>query len=49
MTGSTRARKGRWAAWLAGAALASAGLLAALTLGDAPSRGVLAQNAGGCP
>ncbi len=49
MTRSTRARKGRWAAWLAGAALASAGLLAALTLGDAPSRGVLAQNAGGCP
>ncbi len=49
MTGSTRARRGRWAAWLAGAALASAGLLAALTLGDAPSRGVLAQNAGGCP
>lgn len=42
--------KGRWAAWLAGAALASAGLLAALTLGDAPSRGALAQTgAGGCP
>ncbi len=42
--------KSRWAAWIAGAALVSAGLLAALTLGEAPSRGALAQTgAGGCP
>ncbi|HLZ68437.1 MAG TPA: PKD domain-containing protein [Dehalococcoidia bacterium] len=42
--------KGRWAAWIAGAALAGIGLLAALSLGEAPSRGALAQTgAGGCP
>lgn len=41
--------RGRWAAWFAGAALAGVALLAALTLGETPSHGVLAQSAGGCP